>query len=629
MVRTGNIDAPHSYGLNLVDSRAMLNLPIDIGPLKDRVFMRMAFASQNRAGYMYNELLDQGWNDRNSLAFLGSVRILPHDDVTIDISGNWDRSRTRGQGGECLYQQPTGLQGLEPLLAEYCQSERKPYHFSAEVPQFFDIASFGSWGVLNWDIGPLAGLDDLRVKALGSWRQQGIRSRQDTDLTPAPAVDVGRYGDVGWPAPVGADPNDALQGLPTRAQQFQGELQVNGAAFDERLNFVAGYFVFWENAKTVQGTQALMSVLKTRNVQNQNIDNWTWAIFTQASYDIVEWLQATAGVRYTEDKKGVVSKQFNCVPGGPGGSCSDFTAGFDDSGSAIFTDWSPMATLSSTLPEDLIEGAFLDHLMGYFTWSRGFRGGGFNVIPQPVPGSTDLALQPFDPETLNSFEVGFKTLSFDRRVSLNLSLFLAKYDDIQVTSVRDLGDIDGDGAPDIAQETLNAAKATTHGLELEALVNPAEGWRIEGSLGLFKGVYDNFIGPSDVTSQPIDRDGETFNRVPEMQAHVAVQYSIPLNLGASSFASGYLTPRIDWYYQSKVHFFGPEYNPGLQSGYNLLHARLSYSFNDDQSQFAFWGQNLANERYLTNSVPLVTSFGVADQLYGVPRTYGVELSHRF
>ncbi|MDG1400126.1 MAG: hypothetical protein P8R45_05225, partial [Candidatus Binatia bacterium] len=62
---------------------------------------------------------------------------------------------------------------------------------------------------------------------------------------------------------------------------------------------------------------------------------------------------------------------------------------------------------------------------------------------------------------------------------------------------------------------------------------------------------------------------------------------------------------------------------------SLFNARLAYSFNGEATQLALWSQNLGNKRYRTNSIPLVTTFGIAQQLYGLPRTYGLELSHRF
>ena len=626
LVRAGNVDSPNSNGINLVETRAMLNVPIAIGPLEDRVFVRAAFGSQNRAGYFYNVMRDENWNDRSNLSFLGTLRVVPHEDVTIDITGNWDRSRTFGQGGQCEFVRRTDLQDLAPGLAEYCMEEQPPFQFSANWPQIFDIESVGTWGVLNWDVGPVAGLDDFSVKAIGAWREQTIDNRQDTDLTPVPAVNAAGYGSTSFPIPPGSDPTLALQGLPGKAQQLQAELQVNGSAFEERLNFVAGYFAFWETSHNQNAIAALVDILNQRQVSPQFTDNWTWAIFTQGSYDVLDWMQITAGLRYTEDKKGVTSQRYDCVPG-PEGTCSGFTSFFDKSDSAIFTNWSPMATLALTLPENLMPDS-LDHLMGYFTWSRGFRGGGFNVIPVPDPDSGELMLQPFQPETLDSYEIGFKVLAFDRRLSTNLSLFYADYDDIQVQSIRDLGDPDGDGVPNIAQETLNAAKATTKGLELETLLNAVEGLLVQGSVGLFQGKFDQFRGLSDIDGAKINRAGETFNRIPELQTHLGVQYSLPLEPG-SDFMDGYLTPRLDWYYQSEVHFFGPELTQGFQSGYNLLQARLAYSFNEGRSQIALWGMNLTNQRYRVNTIPLVTSFGVVQQLYGLPRTYGAEFSHNF
>lgn len=628
LVRFGNVDAPQSSGINLVETRTMINVPIAIGPLEDRVFVRAAFGSQNRAGYFYNTFRDEGWNDRSNLSFLGTLRVIPHEDVTIDITGNWDRSRTFGQGGQCEFITETALQDLTPGLAEYCREELPPFHFGANWPQLFDIESVGTWGVMNWELDPPPGLDSFSVKAIGAWREQTITQRQDTDLTPIGAVNGGDgFGSTNIPVPAGTDPTLGLQGLPGKAQQIQAELQVNGSAFEDRLNFVAGYFAFWETSHNQRGIAAIVETLNTRQVSPQFTDNWTWAVFTQGSYDVVDWMQLTAGLRYTEDKKGVTSQRWDCI-GVPGEDrCSGWTQAINESDSAIFTNWSPMATLSLTLPEDMAPDS-LDHLMGYFNWSRGFRGGGFNVIPVPDPVTGEQMLQPFQPETLDSYEVGFKALAFDRRLSTNLSLFYADYDEIQVQSIRDLGDPDGDGVPNIAQETLNAAKATTKGLEFEALLNAMEGLLIQGSVGLFEGKFDEFLGISDVDGEPIDRNGETFNRIPELQTHLGAQYSLPISPG-SDFLNGYLTPRVDWYYQSMVHFFGPELETGFQPGYNLLQARLSYSFNDGRSQVALWGMNLTNQRYKVNTLPLVTSFGVVQQLYGLTRTYGAEFSHNF
>jgi outer membrane receptor protein involved in Fe transport len=58
-----------------------------------------------------------------------------------------------------------------------------------------------------------------------------------------------------------------------------------------------------------------------------------------------------------------------------------------------------MASLTATVPEDLLDGTDVDHLMAYFTYSQGFRGGGFNST---ATGGTDL--EPFDPEFIDFFD---------------------------------------------------------------------------------------------------------------------------------------------------------------------------------------------------------------------------------
>ena len=66
-----------------------------------------------------------------------------------------------------------------------------------------------------------------------------------------------------------------------------------------------------------------------------------------------------------------------------------------------------------------------------------------------------------------------------------------------------------------------------------------------------------------------------------------------------------------------------------QPGYNVVNFRLSYDFNDDQSQIAFWSKNMADEAYFTNALAWPRLTGSVVRYYDAPRTFGVELSQRF
>ena len=207
----------------------------------------------------------------------------------------------------------------------------------------------------------------------------------------------------------------------------------------------------------------------------------------------------------------------------------------------------------------------------------------------------------------------------------DVSVFYGDYTDIQVSSIQD----DPDSPTGFIFTTQNAARATTHGAEIEMLALPVDGFQVNGSVGLLYAEYDDFIGVDQDNGAPVDRAGQRFNQVPELQAHVAAQYSYEVELGLSPWLAGWVTPRIEWYYQSSMYLLGPEVPAATQAGYHLLHARLSYDFADNRAQVALWGKNLTDTEYFNSALPSVSSFGTANVLFAQNRTYGGELSWRF
>ncbi|MDG2305768.1 MAG: TonB-dependent receptor [Candidatus Binatia bacterium] len=91
---------------------------------------------------------------------------------------------------------------------------------------------------------------------------------------------------------------------------------------------------------------------------------------------------------------------------------------------------------------------------------------------------------------------------------------------------------------------------------------------------------------------------------------------------------GWLTPRLDWSYQSLIEYAGEQVLL-QQRGVNLLNARLSYGFFDDHAQVALWARNLIGEEYFNSVQPLDSVFGASTRYYAPPRTFGGELSYRF
>ena len=279
LVRAGNF--------GMVNARGMLNLPI----VEDRLLSRFAVSTDRSNGYVYNAFLDEDLSGRDNLNFVGSLRYLALDDLTIDVTGSWSRSRSPGRGGQCKYIQPTGLQGFVPDWPEECRRSR-PYRVEANR-QLVDTESYGAWGTAQWDVGSVGPIEELSFKSITSWREQNSRFRSDSDGTASRLIELAQTGN----GPVG--------GYPGSARQISQEIQVNGQALDDRLVFVGGYFYFTEVADSGQIVDINLGTFKrvTRNLLDVN--NWNWAFYGQGTFAATDWLSLTGGIRYSEEKKGL------------------------------------------------------------------------------------------------------------------------------------------------------------------------------------------------------------------------------------------------------------------------------------------------------------------------------------
>lgn len=593
-VRPGNLGA--------IRTRATVDIPIRIGWLDDKLFSRLTFASRNRNGYVWNTTFNDYWAEENGISFIGSLRFLPVEDLAIDISGSWFKDQVHSGLGQCVEVQRAGIGGLVPGFWESCNAS-EPRRISADANQVSASSSWGTWATITWDAGDLGPLSGITAKSITSWRRQLSPSSTDADATEFPIIRVANFGGGG------------INGEAGQAQQIQQEAQVAASAWEEKISVVGGAFFFWETANRVNGL--LVSPVNQETSNQILTDNFTWALFAQATVSPTSWLSGTVGLRYTEDRKRArqVNRNYALPP--------EENVTVDVSGEASFASWTPMASLALFLPEEEMVDTPLDHLMGYFTWSQGFKGGGLNAV---LAGAAEDGLIPYDPESLNNFEVGAKAIAFDSRLTFNLSVFTSFYDDIQRLNLQT--EIDEEGELVSRQLTQNAAKATVRGVEAEVQWIPTEGLLVSGLIGLLDARYDDFPNAiSGFGGSPINRSGEGFPATPAYNSFVSIQYSLPVPAGG--MMDGYLTPRVEWAYRASEFLVEPEITEGHQAGYNLFNARLSYDFLGDRAQVALWGRNLANELYATGAVSLVGPMGTIVKGYGPPRTWGAELTYTF
>ncbi|API60828.1 hypothetical protein BSL82_17345 [Tardibacter chloracetimidivorans] len=249
-----------------------------------------------------------------------------------------------------------------------------------------------------------------------------------------------------------------------------------------------------------------------------------------------------------------------------------------------------------------------DEIMGYVTFNKGFKSGGFNI------GSPQTA--PYLPEKLNAYEVGLKSQLFDRNVRLNLSAFYYNYSNLQVTQFVNL-----------IQTVTNGPKARIYGLNADLEARISSSLRLSGGFELKHATFTSYpnavfgqVGPGGVGATLVPGDA-TGNRLPQAQnfsGTLAVDYHHEMSAGSIDF-NATASYNGDFYFTAD--------NRIRQAPYTILNSSVTWTLPGDRVTLKIWGTNLANERYATTA--LETTLGFVSGYNSAPRTVGGTVSYKF
>jgi iron complex outermembrane receptor protein len=258
---------------------------------------------------------------------------------------------------------------------------------------------------------------------------------------------------------------------------------------------------------------------------------------------------------------------------------------------------------------------FSDALLVYASVATGFKGGGVN----PRPFVPDQAL-PFDPETLTTYEAGFKADLLDRRWRLNGAVFFNKYKDIQGTKL-------------VCPESVlnfpclrpeNVGNGEMKGFELETQIFPADGFSIDGSLAYidfeYTGPFDDVTGTLVNTSIPIDA---VTPYTPEWTYSFGIQYDHELSSGSE------LSFRVDGSYQSEIYTTSENTPFSLVDDYFLTNGRIAFTTADDDWQIYGEVKNIFDKYYFLTKSDASNSLGIVTGMPGLPRTWTIGVKKNF
>ena len=574
----GQIDA--GFGeLSRQQVRGTVNVPFT-----ENFFGKFSAMHKSRDGYVDTPNVegDDGLGSHEVTAARVALRWI-NDSVTADLTVDMNHSETDGVPTVIAELRNIGQvaqwnnrvvpnTGHLPWTDEYVPPPGSAINYQSEYfPAEADILSTNF--TLEWDIS-----DSVTFKTITTWRELEDFGGRDSDYSP---LDVHINVDI------------------TESEQITQEFQFSGVAADGRLDWIAGYFYFAEDTLNLDAVHfPFFGLLSGSYVENQST-----ALYGQFTYDVTDRLSLTVGGRNTKERfDNIVDDRFQFVTDFFTPGCNDdcplafpdtfavdssLGGGFAEvsrrriDGYRPFPDpphqnQSPVPLAPNGLTEtdkDATEPylnlayRFNESIMGYVSYSEGFKGGGFT---QRIPPGR--VVESFGPETAHVVEVGFKWQGTDGRARVTGAAFSTNYDDMQVDITTELGG-----------GLANAAKAVVNGFELEAIVQVTPQFMLSGGIGKLDGKYEE-LAPT-VTLWTLD---SVLPNLPETQATLSGSYTAPL-------PSGELTARLDYSYNGEL--YARAQNEVIIPSYSLLNGSIVYAPNDGNWEVAIQGRNLADKFY--------------------------------
>jgi iron complex outermembrane recepter protein len=592
-------------------------------------------------------------------ALRGMLRYNPGDSLDVMLSGDYIRDSRRSSAEVLLYGANTNpnvaagpgvpfdnrfvcgrfcnftttgqpaapfIAGVIPPLAGFPQaatgsdnrSEYEGYGFSANV-----------------DIGVS---DAIKITSISAYRAFKSTFSNDTDLSPA-NVGYGANKLDSWFASQEVRLNAKLSDMI--------DLTLGGYYSDEKTTYATLQDIRYVAVPTPGGPLPLFPL---QFLGDDPVRTKSKAAFGTIIVKPTDAFTITAGLRYTDESKtytffryNLDGKTINSFLDGVGAAYGVGYNGPDTKN--LFgtpgTTTDIVTALSGSSPRYSgnrldyrisLDYRFSPEVLAYATYSTGFKGGG--IGPRPFNAAQAVA---FGPEKLTAYEIGLKTDFLDRMVRLNLSAYLNKFKDAQLTLLA----CPQFGGPGPCALPQNAGNADVKGIEAELTLKPFAGFQFDGSLSVLDWKWTCVV-PAVVdgtnTSTACTSDPKFVSQlVGPPRGVTKVQWSVGAQYEADLGGSGSITPRIDVAYQGSIAGTATYPVAGSPSArfsntpsYALANFRLTWRNADKDFDVALEVTNLFDRYYFLSKFDLTgAGAGAISGLPGRPREWAISLKKKF
>ncbi len=327
------------------DLMGSINIPF----VEDLVMGRFMISSVNSNGYFTNVVDNSKWGGDNRVTGIAQLRIMPTNNITVDLLGERTRIRETPRPQKCTYVKERHVGDMEANLGGYISSGfatlqtvfldmgyaqtlgKTIMHACDEnnaLPQsqFASDMAIGNdlmpkaryWvdtstagGTVNWDVGDVGPVSGLAVKSISAWRQTKQIADEDLDAVALPVI-------------------LRLQPHQDTVTQISQELQLSGRTLNDRLFFSTGLYYFHEetpdNVLLLSGGVARTEYIETFQFtcnyipapapcsmgqtlgfepvrEKLETNNKSLAWYGQVDFDITSEFQISGGLRWTQEKR--------------------------------------------------------------------------------------------------------------------------------------------------------------------------------------------------------------------------------------------------------------------------------------------------------------------------------------
>ena len=582
------------------------------GPINDKFKMRLSASMTNSNGPFTNEYTNEKvhrWANNS-----GRIHLLYEDENTrVD----WRASGSKGNGGAIAFNaQIAGtVTGGYPVIVDTNDVHNIPYvnDMPGENRQYkFSTSLKITHETEDLKFESMTSFSDIRDYYQAKGLPYADYSNPDNDYGVFEFV----FGDTTqqW-----RDSNQAA------IQEFRLSSNV-----DSRLQWQIGAF-FMKGTKQRVNTNGLYtgatalpcyfngpcggpnSSNPTLNYDNTQFGYENYSPFGNIQYEVSDALDITLAVRYETEKREVETMPQSNVPdlvnGAPTYNQCVLRTGrapADCNDDATFKQFQPKVTVAYKFPDDA--GQI------FASYGKGFKSGGFNTIgvrqilldaAVAAGGNPNLIFtqDSYDKETSDAFELGFKSRFLDGRLQINGAVFMTDVKDAQQFEFFPVGSIQA--VSRIDEQEIKGFEA-----DMQFAVND--------SFSIFAayGYVDHEI--TELQAQPLFV-GNKIAYIQDWNATAGYQVNHPISSNLD------LVHRLEYKGMGPVWYDSGNLAGSRRDTVNLIDARIGIQ--SDNYSLMLWGRNLGNEKYASESVPLLSIVNVPHK--AATRSYGIEARYNF